>query len=214
LISDTSRASSQIWSYDFDMGPRFHEESLPRNSDHPDTLQKSALARDAVFRDASVTPMESHDVLRLALEKGSPKEIAAAMGVSLSLVYKWAQPDENEGSGVANPLDRIAQLFELTRDEHLIQWLSQRAGGYFVRNPPSTCQNGFEVMPATQEIVQQFADLLGSISHAASDNAISEDEASKIRHVWDELKRFTEGFVKCCEEGDFANLKPLADGSK
>ena len=68
-----------------------------------------------------------------------------------------------------------------------------------------------EVMPATQEIVQQFADLLGSISHAASDNAISEDEASKIRHVWDELKRFTEGFVKCCEEGDFANLTRLAD---
>jgi transposase len=68
--------------------------------------------------------MESHDVLRLALEKSNPKEVAAAMGVSLSLVYKWAQPDDKDGSGVPNPLDRIAQLFELTRDEHLIQWLS------------------------------------------------------------------------------------------
>ena len=158
--------------------------------------------------------MESHDVLRLALEKSNPKEVASAMGVSLSLVYKWAQPDDKDGSGVPNPLDRIAQLFELTRDEHLIQWLSQRAGGYFVRNPPSTCKQGFEVMPATQEIVQQFADLLGSVSQAASDSAISHEEATKIRHVWDELKRYTEGFVKCCEEGDFANLKSVASPKK
>ena len=69
-------------------------------------------------------------------------------------------------------------------------------------------------MPATQEIVQQFADLLGSISQAASDSAISHEEATKIRHVWDELKRYTEGFVKCCEEGDFANLKSLASPKK
>ena len=62
-------------------------------------------------------------------------------------------------------------------------------------------------MPATQEIVQQFADLLGSISSAAADNAISEKEAGLIRDAWDELKRHTEGFVKCCEEGDFANLQ-------
>jgi hypothetical protein len=32
--------------------------------------------------------------------------------------------------------------------------------------------------------------------------------------VWDELKRYTEGFVKCCEEGDFANLKSLAGSKK
>jgi hypothetical protein len=61
-------------------------------------------------------------------------------------------------------------------------------------------------MPATQEIVQQFANLLSSISQAALDNAITEKEASAIRHVWDELKRYTEGFVRCCEEGDFAHL--------
>jgi len=71
-------------------------------------------------------------------------------------------------------------------------------------------QKGFEVVPATQEIVQQFADLLGSISSAAADNAITGKEATLIREVWDELKRHTEGFVKCCEEGDFANLPEVA----
>ena len=61
-------------------------------------------------------------------------------------------------------------------------------------------------MPATQEIVQQFADLLSAISHAASDNSISTEESKHIRHEWDELKRLTERFVKWCEVGDFVHL--------
>jgi transposase len=150
--------------------------------------------------------MDSHEVVRRALEATSPKEIAAEMGVSLSLVYKWSQPDEGTGSGARNPLDRVLQLYELTKEDHLLQWLCQQAGGYFVKNPPSTCKKGFEVMPATQEIVQQFAGLLAAISQAALDNTITDKEAAEIRHVWDELKRYTEGFVRCCEEGDFADL--------
>lgn len=150
--------------------------------------------------------MESHEVVRQALDKGNPKEVAAVLGISLSLVYKWAQPDEGGGSGTANPLDRILQLYELTGDDHVLQWLCMKGGGVFVKNPPSHCRKGYEVMPATQEIVQQFANLLASISHAALDNSITAEEAASIRHVWDELKRFTESFVRCCEEGDFVHL--------
>lgn len=150
--------------------------------------------------------MESHEVIRKALDKGHVKEIAAKMGVSLSLVYKWGQRDEDDGSGASNPLDRVRQLFELTNDDHLIQWLCQQAGGVFVKNPPTGKQPGREVMPATQEIVQQFADLLSAISNAAADNSINRDEAGKIRHEWDELKRLTERFVKWCEVGDFQHL--------
>lgn len=150
--------------------------------------------------------MESHEVVRRALEKGSPKQVAAEMGVSLSLVYKWSQSDDERGSGTVNPLDRVLQLYDLTQDDHILQWLCMKAGGVFVKNPPSQCRKGFEVMPATQEIVQQFANLLASISQAALDNSICDREASEIRHVWDELKRYTEGFVRCCEEGDFVHL--------
>lgn len=154
---------------------------------------------------------EAHEVVRDALDKSTVKEVAAAMGVSTSLVYKWGQRDEaDDEARAANPVERVAMLFDLTGDEQLIQWLCARSGGFFVRNPPSECKKGFEVMPATQEIVQQFADLLGTISKAAQDNAISDHEAGVIREVWDELKRYTEGFVKCCEEGDFANLRAWA----
>ena len=151
--------------------------------------------------------MDSQDILRKVIKQVGAKEIASTLGVSSSLVYKWTQRERDSTDVLMNPLERIAQLFEMSGDEQLIQWLSQRAGGFFVRNPPSTCKKGFEVVPATQEIIQQFADLLGSISSAASDNAISEKEAGLIREAWDELKRHTEGFVKCCEEGDFANLQ-------
>lgn len=150
--------------------------------------------------------MESHEVIRQALDKAHVKEVAAKMGVSLSLVYKWGQRDEEEGSGASNPLDRARQLYELTGDDHLVQWLCQQAGGVFVKNPPIGKSPGREVMPATQEIVQQFADLLSAISHAAADNCISQDESEKIRHEWDELKRLTERFVHWCEAGDFQHL--------
>ena len=150
--------------------------------------------------------MESHDVIREAFKKSGPKEVAAEMGLSLSLVYKWAQPHTELGSGSRNPLDRVNQLRELTQDTDLVQWLCERAGGYFVRNPKSFCEAGFEVVPATNEILQQFADLLSTISQAAVDNSITDDESEKIRHVWEQLKSFTEGFVRCCEEGDFENI--------
>lgn len=168
-------------------------------------VPKCLLAKTCVVWDER--GMESHEVVRKALERGNPKEVAAALGVSLSLVYKWSQPDESQGSGTANPLDRILRLYHLTGEDHLMQWLCMKAGGVFVKNPPSRCKRGFEVMPATQEIVQQFANLLASISQSALDNSISQEEAASIRHVWDELKRFTEGFVRCCEEGDFVHLK-------
>lgn len=150
--------------------------------------------------------MESHEVISKAVERTSFKEVAAQMGVSLSLAYKWSQPDEHEGSGTSNPLDRVRQLYEITQDPQLIQWLCQKANGIFVQNPRGGGPRGMELMPATQEIVQQFADLLAAISKAASDDRISTDEAEHIRNVWDELKRFTEGFVRLCEKGDFVHL--------
>ncbi|MEO0415779.1 MAG: phage regulatory CII family protein [Verrucomicrobiota bacterium] len=153
--------------------------------------------------------MESHEVLKEAFESPttSPKEIASEMGVSLSLVYKWAQPNDETGSGSKNPLDRVDQLVDLTKHTAIIEWLCQQAGGYFVRNPQSGCQEGYEVVPATHEIVTQFAGLLNVVSQAALDNTITPDESADIRMVWDKLKAFAEGFVRCCEEGDFEQIQ-------
>ena len=156
--------------------------------------------------------MESHEVLKNSFEKTSPKAIAAELGVSLSLVYKWAQEQSESGSGSRNPLDRIIEIVNLTGDLRIVEWLCHRTGGYFVRNPDSACEEGFEVLPATSEILDQFSQLLQRISEAAIDNSITSDEAEEIRHHWDRLKCYAEGFVRCCEEGDFEAIAKTVEG--
>ncbi|MBT8036002.1 MAG: hypothetical protein KJO21_00530 [Verrucomicrobiae bacterium] len=147
--------------------------------------------------------MKSHEVLKQAFDKSSPKSIASELGVSLSLVYKWAQDQSGSGSGSRNPLDRIVEIHDHTQHLPIIEWLCEQCSGYYVRNPESDYPQDCEVLPATNEIVGQFSTLLAQISQAALDNSITPDEAENIRKSWDKLKSFTEGFVRCCEKGNF-----------
>lgn len=158
--------------------------------------------------------MESHEVLRKALAKTSPKAVASELGVSLSLVYKWAEKPSETGSGSRNPLDRLLAIIELAEDPSIVEWLCQRTDGYFVRNPESHCGEGYEVLPATHEIVAQFSGLLQRISTAAMDHSISADEAAEIRECWDKLKSYAEGFVRCCEEGDYERMERIPPPSR
>jgi hypothetical protein len=151
--------------------------------------------------------MQSHELLREILQKTSAKHVAAELGLSLSMIYKWAEPDDGTGSGTANPLDRVEALLKCTNDRRLIQWICQRAGGFFILNPKTNKPHPSFLIPATNEIVQEFADLLAVIATAAADNHISQKESATIRARWEELKSVTEGFVACCEEGNFAALK-------
>ena len=150
--------------------------------------------------------MQSHEVLREVLREGNAKEIAAAMSLSLSLIYKWAEPAE-AGSGTANPLDRIEALLRCTNDPRIAQWICERAGGFFIKNPKSKWPHPDFLIPATNQIVQEFADLLAVIASAAADNSITKQESKPIRARWEELKSVTEGFVRCCEDGNFSPLR-------
>jgi hypothetical protein len=151
--------------------------------------------------------MESYELLREVFEKATPKQVAADLGLSLSMIYKWAEPpDHASGSGTGNPLDRIEALLETTGDQRLVQWLCQRAGGFFILNPKNAPHPHF-LIPATNQIVQEFADLLAVIATAASDNQITQEESTQIRARWEELKSVTEGFVACCEEGNFGPIR-------
>jgi hypothetical protein len=151
--------------------------------------------------------MESYELLREVLDKKNAKEVSADLQLSTSMIYKWAQPSANDG-GVENPLDRVEALYQSTGDQRLIQWLCQRAGGFFILNPKNAPHPHY-MIPATNQIVQEFADLLHVIAMATADNQISPVEAAQIRVRWEELKTVTEGFVAGCEEGDFG---PMKDG--
>src|SRR5947207_12261953 len=151
--------------------------------------------------------MQSHEILREVFQQCSPKQVAAELGLSLSMIYKWAEPAETSaGSGSTNPLDRIEALLRCTSDRRLVQWICQRAGGFFILNPKTNKPHPSYLIPATNEIVQEFADLLAVIASAAADNQITRKEAQNIRGRWEELKTVTESFVACCEEGNFLPL--------
>ncbi len=155
--------------------------------------------------------MHSHEVMREVLKKTSAKQIAADMGLSLSLIYKWAEPPEDDsGSGASSPLDRVGQLLRITGDVRIAQWVCEQADGFYIRNPhnlPPTVN----VIPATNGIVQEFADMLATIATASADSSISREEAKIIRRRWEELKSVTEGFVKAAESGNYGPLKEAPD---
>jgi hypothetical protein len=155
--------------------------------------------------------MQSYELLREVFQKCSAKQVAGDLNLSLSMIYKWAEPpEEGAGSGASNPLDRIEALLRCTDDPRIVQWVCQKAGGFFIKNPKLHNPHPDYLIPATNEIIQEFADLLAVVANAAGDNAISPEEAKKIRARWEELKTVTECFVHCCEEGNFRALKESA----
>jgi hypothetical protein len=156
--------------------------------------------------------MESHQLLREVFQKTNMKEAAAQLGLSLSMLYKWSEPPgEGSGSGASNPLDRMDKLVHVSGDTRLVQWICEKSGGFFIRNPKKTHPQSQFLIPATNEIIQEFADLLEVVANAAADNHIDKTESHAIRARWEELKSVTEGFVRCCEEGHFT---PIVNSNK
>lgn len=158
--------------------------------------------------------MQSHEVMREVLKKTSAKQIAADMNLSLSLIYKWAEPPEDDsGSGASSPLDRVGQLIRITGDSRLAQWVCEQADGFYIRNPHNLPANQ-ALIPITNGIVQEFADMLATIAQSSADNLISKDEAKTIRRRWEELKSVTEGFVNAAESGNYGPIKGATEEKK
>ena len=146
--------------------------------------------------------MKSHELLREVFQAHNPKQIAEGMGLSVSMVYKWAEAPA-EGSGAANPLDRMAGLVDATGDVRIVEWLCRRVDGFFIKNPKVGRMKSYAVVPATNRVVEEFAEMLSVIANAAVDNDISREDAARIRSRWEDLKSVTESFVRSCEEGNF-----------
>lgn len=154
--------------------------------------------------------MQSHELIREVLQRSGTKRVASDLKLSLSSVYKWGEPVRDDlSSGSTNPLDRIEALVKSTQDTRLVQWVCERAGGFFIQNPKAKWPHPYSAIPAANAIVQEFADLLAVVASATGDNHITPKEAQAIRSRWEELKCATEGFVQGCESGQF---KPGAGG--
>ena len=148
--------------------------------------------------------MDSHEVMKEVLKKTSAKQIAADMGLSLSLIYKWAEPPEGDSTTGANsPLERVGQLLRITQDVRIAQWVCEQSDGFYIRNPHNV-PAALPLIPITNDIVQEFADMLATIAKSSADSVITKDEAKNIRRRWEHLKSVTEGFVLAAETGTFS----------
>lgn len=147
--------------------------------------------------------MESHEVLQRALRKTTPKAVAAELGVSLSLVYKWAEKPGVDAGGSKNPLDRLLQIIELSGDPGIVDWLCRKQGGHFVSDPELGGERIEAILPATQQMIRHFSTLLDEVSQAAQDHTVTKEESKEIRLCWDKLKAHAEAFVRACENGEF-----------
>ena len=154
--------------------------------------------------------MKSYEVIRQAVEEPGVKAVAGALGVSPALVYKWCEPpaekEDPEQSGAKNPLDRVREMYELTKDIRLVRWLCNCAGGFFVANPVPELRKSLDesIFGETRAMVRDFSELLDEITESIEDDSrIDAREADQIRQKWEDLKAVVERFVVSCEKGHY-----------
>jgi hypothetical protein len=154
--------------------------------------------------------MRSHEVIRESVQEPGVKTVAAALKVSAALIYKWCEPtpvnETGELSGAKNPLDRVRDLYSITKDIRLIRWLCNEAGGFYVSNPTpaDTRPDGQGIWHESRKMVRDFSELLDAVTASVEDdNSVDQQEADEIRQKWEDLKMQVERFVLCCEKGHY-----------
>jgi hypothetical protein len=131
--------------------------------------------------------MKSYEVIRQAVDELGVKAVAAALKVSPALVYKWSEPPaehaDPDQSGAKNPLDRVRELYLQTKDIHLIRWLCNEAGGFFVSNPVPEFRRCKDetIVGETKLMVRDFSELLETVTRSAEDSIVGPEEADRIR---------------------------------
>ena len=154
--------------------------------------------------------MKSFEVIRQAVDEPGVKAVAGALKVSPALVYKWCEPpaeaDDPDQSGAKNPLDRVREMYMLTKDIRLVRWLCNEADGFYVSNPVPELRKSVDevIFNETRSMVRDFSELLETVTESVEDDTvIDENEADAIRQKWEDLKACVERFVIACEKGHY-----------
>jgi len=145
--------------------------------------------------------MQSGEILRMAAAEIGVKKVSSALNLSPSLIYRWfEQMDDKKSASTSNPLWRLAQIYELTGNLKPVEWLCERADGFFVSNGAIDLSESEHSLNHTQQIVKEFGDLLHAISEGLNkDRVVDQEEAARIRKEWEDLKRAGEAFVIAAE---------------
>ena len=159
---------------------------------------------------------KSYEILKVAFNETGVKFLSTNLKLSAVLLYKWCQepakPEEIVPKGAINPLERVAQIYNATKHIEIINWICQKANGYFVPNALVDEHSlDTRLVKNTQKMIKEFSETLEKISDCFNnDGRITHKESESIRKEWEDLKRIGEGFVFACELGKF-NRKSRAN---
>ena len=138
------------------------------------------------------------------------KAVAAALkrfaGAGLQVVRTAGRRGRSGSVRRKNPLDRVRELYLLTKDIRLIRWLCNEAGGFFVSNPVPELRKSIDeqIYGETRSMMKEFSELLDAVTTAVEDDPyVDADEADEIRQRWEDLKACVERFVISCEKGHY-----------
>lgn len=147
--------------------------------------------------------MESHDIVKELLKRVPAKHVAQELGVSLSLVYKWAEAPI-VGSGASNPLDRIEVITRLAGDMAPLEWLCDRFDGTFVKRPSEDVSTE-DFVYRVSRIIIELGYVLGEFSGSGGvTQIVSPEKAKEIRLRWEKAKSTIESFLIAAEHGHFS----------
>lgn len=149
------------------------------------------------------------------IEAIGAKRIAAALGVSQSNVYKWAEHRDDGPEVASNPVSRVVAVSRLAGDPTLVQWIAEQAGGFFVENPGQAESLESSAAASQARMVGEFSHLLAAVAGALDEQAVaalvslmSRGEGTRIRREWEAVKRAGEKFVTAIEAQDNAAGDP------
>ncbi len=148
--------------------------------------------------------MKSNELLEDVFKKHEAKDLTGSQKLALITLNKWVHPDGEMSVGTLNALERVALLIDETGDERIPQWICDRANGVFVHHSLVSGDVLADLLPAEQQTVNGFKELLLAISKPMKNLNISPDESQNIRQRWEELKTAMDHFVVCCEKEDYA----------
>lgn len=100
--------------------------------------------------------MKSHEVWRRACKRAGCKRVASELGLSLSMIHKWAQSRADGRSAELNPLDRVVRLVEVTGDRRVVEWLCEQCGGRFVAHPKTVRLTSTELVMLVSSAIQNL----------------------------------------------------------
>jgi len=131
---------------------------------------KSGAVLQAVFRDANI------------------KAVAAELGLNVKTLYKWCEPDGGRASGALNPLERCAEVWRLTEDRRVVEWICREANGYFVPNPPVTPPGAQEGLQLCSRVLEELGLLEAALARRLVSHAWPAAEQESVRSLCDRFK--------------------------